>query len=61
MTSPVYYNAKNGEASAIFVTCDDAHATLDHIHPHRTPLIAISPPIRNPDTLRSPSFRLRFA
>ena len=26
MTSPVYYNAKNGEASAIFVTYDDAQA-----------------------------------
>ena len=43
MKSPVYYDARTGEGSAIFVTYDDAQSTLDHIHPHRTPLIAISP------------------
>jgi len=43
MRSPVYYNKSNGEGSAIFVTYDDAQSTLDHIHPHRTPLIVISP------------------
>src|SRR5262249_14994110 len=43
MKSPVYYDATTGKGSAIFVTYDDAQATLDHIHPHRTPLVAISP------------------
>ena len=43
MRSSVYYNQSNGEGSAIFVTYDDAQSTLDHIHPHRTPLIVISP------------------
>jgi hypothetical protein len=43
MQSPVYYDAKTGEGSAIFVTYDDAQSTLDHIHPHRTPLMVISP------------------
>jgi hypothetical protein len=43
MNSPVYYDPKSGEGSAIFVTYDDAQSTLDHIHPHRTPLIVISP------------------
>jgi YVTN family beta-propeller protein len=43
MRSSVYYNPANGEGSAIFVTYDDAQSTLDHIHPHRTPLLVISP------------------
>ena len=43
MKSPVYYNSATGEGSAIFMTYDDAQSTLDHIHPHRTPLILISP------------------
>jgi YVTN family beta-propeller protein len=43
MRSPVYYNTATGEGSAIFVTFDDAQATLDHIHPHRTPLLVVSP------------------
>jgi hypothetical protein len=43
MRSPVYYDPKTGEGSAIFITWDDAQSTLDHIHPHRTPLIVVSP------------------
>ena len=43
MSSPVYYNANTGEGSAIFMTFDDAQSSLDHIHPHRTPLVVISP------------------
>ncbi len=43
MRSPVYYDPKTGEGSAIFVTWDDAQSTLDHIHPHRTPLLVVSP------------------
>jgi hypothetical protein len=43
MKSPAYYNPQTGEGSAIFVTYDDAQATLDHIHPHRTPLLVVSP------------------
>ncbi len=43
MNSPVYYNANTGDGSAIFMTFDDAQSTLDHIHPHRTPLVVVSP------------------
>jgi YVTN family beta-propeller protein len=43
MRSPVYYNPETGEGSAIFITYDDAQSSLDHIHPHRTPLIVVSP------------------
>ena len=47
MKSPVYYNAGTGNnddtGSAIFITYDDAQSTLDHIHPHRTPLVVVSP------------------
>jgi hypothetical protein len=43
MRSPIYYDAKTGEGSAIFITWDDAQSTLDHIHPHRTPLVVVSP------------------
>jgi hypothetical protein len=43
MSSPVYYDPKENTGAAIFITYDDAQATVDHIHPHRTPLIVISP------------------
>ncbi len=43
MKSTAYYNPGDGTGSAIFVTWDDAQSTLDHIHPHRTPVILISP------------------
>lgn len=43
MKSPLYYNPKTGRGSAIFITYDDAQATLDHIHQHRTPMILVSP------------------
>ncbi len=43
MKSKVYYNPETGEGSAIFITWDDAQSTRDHIHPHRTPLIVVSP------------------
>jgi YVTN family beta-propeller protein len=43
INSPVYYNPKDNTGAAIFITYDDAQATVDHIHPHRTPLIVISP------------------
>ena len=39
----MYYNPKTGEGAAIFITYDDAQSSLDHIHPHRTPLIVVSP------------------
>ena len=43
MQSPIYYNHKTGEGCAIFITEDDAQSSLDHIHPHRTPLTVVSP------------------
>ncbi len=43
MNSPVYYDPATGTGSAVFMTYDDAQATLDHIHPHRTPLTVVSP------------------
>jgi YVTN family beta-propeller protein len=43
MSSPVYYDPKTGLGSALFITYDDAQSSLDHIHPHRTPLIVVSP------------------
>ena len=43
MQSKVYYDPKTGEGSAIFITFDDPQSTLDHIHPHRTPLVVVSP------------------
>jgi YVTN family beta-propeller protein len=46
MQSPIYYDPKTGDGSAIFVTWDDAQATVDHIHPHRTPLLAIGPYVK---------------
>src|SRR5215468_5130159 len=43
MTSPIYYEYTSNIGTAIFVTFDDAQSSLDHIHPHRTPLLVISP------------------
>jgi YVTN family beta-propeller protein len=43
MNSPLYYDAATDTGSAIFMTYDDAQSTLDHIHPHRTPLTVVSP------------------
>jgi len=43
MQSSVYYDIKTGTGAAIFITFDDAQATHDHIHPHRTPMILVSP------------------
>ena len=43
MSSPIYYDPTTKTGSAIFMTYDDAQSSLDHIHPHRTPLILISP------------------
>jgi len=43
MQSPVYYDPATGHGSAIFITFDDAQATLDHIHEHRTPAVVVSP------------------
>lgn len=43
MNSPVYYNATTGTGSAIFMTYDDAQSSIDHIHPHRSVAIVISP------------------
>lgn len=43
MQSPIYYNQKTGEGCAIFITEDDAQSSLDHIHPHRTPVTVVSP------------------
>jgi hypothetical protein len=43
MSSPIYYDAASGTGSAIFVTWDDAQSTVDHIHPHRNIVIAVSP------------------
>jgi phosphoesterase family protein len=43
MKSKVYYDQKTNTGAAIFITFDDAQSTHDHIHPHRTPLIVVSP------------------
>jgi YVTN family beta-propeller protein len=43
MQSKAYYDPATGDGSAIFITYDDAQSTLDHIHPHRTPLVVVSP------------------
>jgi len=43
MNSPIYYNSTTRTGAAIFMTYDDAQSTLDHIHPHRTPMIVVSP------------------
>ena len=43
MQSPAYYNSADGTGSAIFFTYDDAQSGRDHLDPHRTPMIVISP------------------
>lgn len=43
LQSPIYYDAESDTGAAIFITYDDAQSTFDHIHPHRTPLILVSP------------------
>jgi YVTN family beta-propeller protein len=43
MGSTAYYNSTDGTGSAIFVTYDDAQSGRDHLDPHRTPLLVISP------------------
>ncbi len=43
MQSPIYYNSADGTGTAIIHSFDDAQATLDHIHQHRTPITIISP------------------
>jgi YVTN family beta-propeller protein len=43
MKSPIYYNAEKNTGAAIFVSYDDAQSSLDHVHPHRTPMIVVSP------------------
>jgi YVTN family beta-propeller protein len=43
MSSPVYYNSGSNTGSAIFVTYTSSQTAVDHIHPHRNLLLAISP------------------
>ncbi len=43
IASPAYYNSATGEGAAIFMTYDDAQSGKDHLDPHRTPMIVISP------------------
>lgn len=43
MQSSVYYDAQSNTGMAIFMSPDDGQSTLDHIHPHRSPLVLISP------------------
>ncbi len=43
MQSPAYYNSADGTGAAIFFTYDDAQSGRDHLDPHRTPLVVISP------------------
>ncbi len=43
MQSPAYYNSADGTGAAIFFTYDDAQSGRDHLDPHRTPMIVISP------------------
>lgn len=43
MQSPAYYNSADGTGAAIFMTYDDAQSGRDHLDPHRTPMIVISP------------------
>jgi hypothetical protein len=43
MESPVYYDKDSNTGVAIISTRDDAQSTLDHIHPHRTPLVVMGP------------------
>jgi YVTN family beta-propeller protein len=43
MSSPIYYDPATDTGSVIFMSQDDAQSSLDHIHPHRTPLVVVSP------------------
>ena len=43
MQSSVYYDAQSNTGMAIFMSPDDGQSTLDHIHPHRSPMVIISP------------------
>ena len=43
IASPAYYNSADGTGTAIFFTYDDAQSGRDHLDPHRTPLVVISP------------------
>jgi YVTN family beta-propeller protein len=43
MKSPVYYDANKNTGAAIFISYDDAQSSLDHVHPHRTPMVVVSP------------------
>ncbi len=43
MESPVYYDKDTNTGVAIINTRDDAQSTLDHIHPHRTPVVVMGP------------------
>jgi len=43
MQSPVYYDPNTDTGMAIFMSPDDGQSTLDHIHPHRSPMVLISP------------------
>ena len=43
MQSPVYYDQQTNTGMAIFMSPDDGQSTLDHIHPHRSPMVVVSP------------------
>jgi YVTN family beta-propeller protein len=43
LNSSIYYDPSTNTGAAIFITFDDAQSSLDHIHPHRTPLLLVSP------------------
>jgi YVTN family beta-propeller protein len=43
MNSTIYYDQQSNTGSAIFVTNASSQGTVDHIHPHRNLLVAISP------------------
>jgi len=43
MQSSAYYDPQGDTGMAIFMSPDDGQSTLDHIHPHRSPMVVISP------------------
>jgi hypothetical protein len=43
MESPIYFDRESNTGAAVLITFDDAQSTLDHIHPHRTPVVVVSP------------------
>ena len=43
MQSSVYYDPQTNTGMAIFLSPDDGQSTLDHIHPHRSPMMVVSP------------------